>query len=93
MRPRGVSFGSGFLPREGSCFLVFFGFFEAVVSNVKEKVFTPEGAVDSLLSIGNSLRKLVSKLNNISLLFLSFPSFSEILDRCDRKSFFFLSFF
>src|SRR6266487_7032902 len=75
-----------FPSKEGKLFFGLFRFFEAVVSNVEEKVFTPEGAVDSLLSIGNDLRKLVSKLNDFSLLFSSFSSLSKILDRCNRKS-------
>ena len=81
-------FWSRFPSGGGKLFFGLFWFFEAVVSNVEEKVFTPRGAVDSLLSIGNSLRKLVSKLNDFSLLFSSFPSLSKILDRCNRKSFF-----
>src|SRR6266487_2625087 len=67
-------------------FFGLFRFFEAVVSNVEKKVFIPKGAVDSLLSIGNSLRKLVSKLSDFSLLFSGFPSLSNILDWCNRKS-------
>src|SRR6266487_4680270 len=76
-----------FPSKRGKLFFGLFRFFEAVVSNVEGKVFIPKGVVDSLLSIGNSLRELVSKLNDFSLLFSGFPSLSKILDWCNRKSF------
>src|SRR4051794_28801985 len=82
--------GLFFLQGRRSCFLCLFSIFERVASNIEEKVFTPEGVVDSLLSIGTDLEGLVKELNDFCLLALGFSSlFKNFLDQCNRKSFFF----